>query len=221
MSVASVWIAFVYNGGMLLPRDRLLNLPLMSLQTGTQVGVATKHIIDPRRLSIVAFYCEGPLIDFQPAILHASDIRELSSIGLIIDGSDNIMPPDDLVRLQEILDYKFELEGRQVVEEGGHKLGRVVSYTVDSESFFIVKLHVKPTLLQSLGRAELLIDRTQIKAINDKQIVVKRATVQDNERAFARLPVIDNPFRKPQHGMPEAHGVSVEAVGNDDPRPTH
>jgi sporulation protein YlmC with PRC-barrel domain len=177
----------------------------MSLQTGTQIGMAVGHIIDPRRLNIIAFYCEGPLIDFTPAVLHTTDIRELSSIGLIVDSADNIMPPDDLVRLKEILDYHFDLEGKQVVEEGGRKLGRVGSYTIDSESFFIVKLQVKPTFLQSFGRAELLIDRTQISEINDKQIVVRRATIKDEAPApFAPLPTIDNPFRK-QH-IPEAHG---------------
>lgn len=169
--------------------------------------MAVGHIIDPRRLNIVAFYCEGPLIDFSPAILHTTDIREFSSIGLIVDSADNLMPPDDLVRLKEIMDYHFDLEGKQVVEEGGHKLGKVGGYTVDSESFYVVKLHVRPTFLQSLGRAELLIDRTQISEINDKQIVVRRATVQDEERPrFASLPSIDNPFRKSSHSMPEAHG---------------
>jgi sporulation protein YlmC with PRC-barrel domain len=206
-----------YNRIMLLPRDRLLNLPIMSLQTGTQIGTAISHIVDPRRLNVVAFYCEGQLINFNPAILHVADIRELSSIGLIVDSADNIMPPDDLVRLKEILDYHFELEGKQVVEEGGHKLGKVGGYTVDSESFYIVKLHVKPTLLQSFGRAELLIDRTQISEINDKQIVVRRATVRDEKRApFASIPAIDNPFRKAPHGMPEAHSSHKKKEATED-----
>jgi sporulation protein YlmC with PRC-barrel domain len=178
----------------------------MSLQTGAQIGMAVSHIVDPRRLNIVAFYCEGALIDFSPAILHVTDIREFSSIGLIVDSADTVMPPDDLVRLKEILDYHFELEGMQVVEEGGRKLGKVGGYTVDSESFYIVKIHVKPTLLQSFGRAELLVDRTQIREINDKQIVVRRATIQDEERVpFTPIPSVDNPFRKAQHGMSEAH----------------
>ncbi len=198
----------------------------MSLQTGTQVGTAVGHIIDPRRLNIIAFYCEGPLIDFTPAILHTTDIREFSSIGVIVDSADNIMPPDDLVRLKEIIEYHFEIEGKQVVEEGGHKLGKVSGYTVDSESFYIVKLHVKPTFLQSFGSAELLIDRTQIREINDKQIVVRRATAQDEERAhFSPMPSIDNPFRKPAHTVPEAHGSlhkqrdAKEAA--EDAHPTH
>lgn len=210
----------VYNKDMLLPRERLLNLPVMSLQTGTQVGTAVRHIVDPRRLNIVAFYCEGPLVDFNPAILHVSDIREFSSIGLIVDSADNIMPPDDLVRLKEILDYNFELDGKQVIEEGGHKLGKVGGYTVDSESFYIVKLHVRPTLLQSFGRAELLIDRTQIREINDKHIVVQRAALEHTEKSrFAPLVPIDNPFRKATRGIPEAHGAKKKGPA-EDPHPT-
>lgn len=182
--------------------------------------MAVRHIIDPRRLSIVAFYCEGPLIDFSPAILHTSDIREFSSIGLIVDSADNIMPPDDLVRLREVLNYNFELEGKLVVEEGGHKLGKVGGYTIDSDSFYIVKLHVRPTLLQSLGRAELLVDRTQIREINDKHIVVHKATVVEGEKAqFAPLPTIDNPFRKAPHGVPEAHSTKKKGPA-EDPHPT-
>ena len=183
--------------------------------------MAVRHIVDPRRLNIVAFYCEGPLINFNPAILHTTDIREFSSIGLIVDSADNIMPPDDLVRLKEILDYGFDLEGMQVIEEGGHKLGKIGGYTIDSDSFFIVKLQVKPTLMQSFGRAELLIDRTQISEINDKHIVVRRATTEAGEKTrFAPLPQIDNPFRKATRGMPEAHGTKKNEP-TEDPRPTH
>lgn len=185
----------------------------MSLQTGTRVGAAVAHIIDPRRLTIVAFYCEGPLIDFSPAILHVSDIREFSSIGFIVDSADNVMPEDDLVRLKEILEFKFELIGKQVVESGGRKLGKVANYTVDSESFYIVKLHVQPGFLRSLAHTELIIDRTQIVEINDKHIVVRRATAEDEQQAS--VPVIDNPFRK-QPGMPRAHGASKKSEAAQD-----
>jgi sporulation protein YlmC with PRC-barrel domain len=191
---------------MLLLRDRLLDLPIMSLQTGTRVGTIVKHIIDPRRLNVVAFYCEGPLIDFSPAILHVSDIREFSNLGLIVDSSDNIMSPDDLVRLEEVLSYQFELEDRPVVQEDGHKLGKIMNYTVDSESFYIIKLHIKPTFWQSLGHAEILVDRTQIAEINDKQIVVRNADIKGRAEGHkSSVPVIENPFRK---HVPEVHGAS-------------
>ncbi len=182
---------------MLILRDRLLNTPIMSLRTGSQVGVATSPIIDPRRLHIVGFYCEGPGIEFKPAILHTADIREFSDIGIIIDDADDIMESDGLVRLQEILDFEFELEGKKVEDDGGMKLGKVSDFATDIASFLIIKLHVQPSLFQSFGSAEHLIDRSQIVTITDDKIVVRRPTVKEESHAVRMAKgMVDNPFRK-------------------------
>ena len=194
---------------MLLLHNRLVEVPVMSLQTGAQIGVTAEPIIDPRKLNIVAFYCEGPNIDFSPAILHISDIREIGSLGIIVDGADDIMPPDDLVRLQEVLDFHFELVGKHVVDTAGMKMGKVDTYSVDPNSFYIMKLHVKPNLLQSLTAAELLIDRSQIETVNDKHVVVKRAGVKAKKPAMAlKAPVIENPFR---HAKPQSQAAEHKA----------
>lgn len=182
---------------MLALRDRLLNMPLMSLQTGSEVGRTTSAIIDPRNLSIVAFYCEGPGIDFTPALIHTSDIREFANIGMIIDSADVIMSTEGLVRLQEIISFNFKLEDKQVVDDNGHKIGKVIDYTSDTSSFYVIKLHVKPPLLHSFSAAEIIIDRSQIKSINDKSIVVKAPAIKDRTNA-AVVPSrqVENPFRK-------------------------
>ena len=41
---------------MLLPIERLLNAPIMSLQTGAELARISEPIIDPRSMAIVAFY---------------------------------------------------------------------------------------------------------------------------------------------------------------------
>jgi len=192
---------------MLVLRDRLLNVPLMSLQTGGAAGKTTKPIIDPRRLNIVAFYCEGPHIDIHPAIIHAADIREFSSIGMIIDSADSIMSPSELVRLQEVLAFRFELEGKLVIEEGGRKVGKVINYTVDPVTFYVVKLHVKPTFLHSFSSAEVLIDRSQIKTMDNERIIVKRPDVREEPAAAERPPMLDNPFKKPR---PQAEAAKAK-----------
>lgn len=172
----------------------------MSLQTGSEVAETGEPIIDPRQLHIVAFYCEGPTLDNHPSILHTEDIRETSDIGIIIDDSDDLMSPDGLVRLQEILDFKFKLLGLPVVTEHGQKLGTVGDYAVDTVSFLIHKLHVKQSLLRSINSAELIIDRNQIIEVTNKHIVVKSAVVEAEERATGTAQIVPsalaNPFRK-------------------------
>lgn len=188
---------------MLIRKERLIGAPIMSLQTGTELAHADSAIIDPRNLTIVGFYCSGPGVEASPAILHTSDIREFGELGLIVDSADVLMPPDDLVRLQEILDFHFELENKQVVEDTGSKVGKVISYTLDSELFYIIKLHVRPTLLKAFQTAEILIDRSQISEITDQKIVVKSAVVRD--KPVTKAPhVIHNPFRKTDpHPQPD------------------
>lgn len=181
---------------MLIWRERLASVPIMSLQTGGRLATATEPIIDPKDLTIVAFYCEGPLVDFKPAILHTEDIREFGELGMIVNDSDDIMPIENLVRLQDIINYGFDLIDKKVVDTTKHKLGKVNNYVIETGSFKIMKFSVKRPLLHSLQEHELIISRRQIREITDDTIVVDAADVEEKAHApVARRADIHNPFR--------------------------
>lgn len=182
---------------MLVYSARLTQLPILSLQTGSPLAYTSQPIIDPRRLHVTAFYCEGPLLDFQPAIVHSDDVREFSELGLIVNDSEDIMPPDDLVRLQEVINFNFSLIGMKVVDDRNTKLGKVEDYVTETESFLIQTFVVKRPLLKSFNEAKLVIGRTQIAEIKDDVIVVKSPTVQEAIKATpAPRQDFENPFRK-------------------------
>jgi sporulation protein YlmC with PRC-barrel domain len=184
---------------MLVLKDRIINVPIVSIQTGSQVARTEQPIIDPRELKIVGFYCDGPTLDSKPAVLLMNDIRESGPLGYIINSSDNLVPPKDLVRLQGILSYNFSLENKLVVEENGRKVGKVVDYTLDNASFYIVQLHVQPNFWQAWSTAEVLIGRTQIIEVTDTKIVVASATIKDKPPVKATVThVVENPFRRTQ-----------------------
>ena len=187
---------------MLILRDRLQDLPILSLQTGSEIARVGEPIIEPQHLAIIAFYCSGDRLDVSPAILHTIDIREFSNLGFIVDSADDLMSPDDLVRLQQILNLKFALIGKHVVDDTGKKVGKVTNYIVDPKSFFIKKICVKPGLLQAWDTTEIIIDRTQIIKITETEVVVKAPTVLKEEHAKAPSQVVHNPFRK-VHPQPD------------------
>jgi uncharacterized protein YrrD len=191
---------------MLFLKERLQNVPVMSLQTGAQIAVTGEFVIDPRQLKVVAFYCNGPRLDVNPAVLNVGDIREIGNLGIIVDSADVLMSPEDLVRLKEVLDYHFAFEGKHVVTESGQKLGTVVNFSLDSTTLFVVKLHVRPGMWQAWGTTELIIDRTQIVHVTDDEVVVKDAV--DKNAAKSKVPqaVMDNPFRSaPAEGVTSHH----------------
>lgn len=175
---------------------------MVSLQTGAPIATTSSLIIDPRELNVVGFYCSGPRLDTNPAILLVSDIREIGTLGIIVDSADVLMHPDDLVRLKDVLNYNFTLEDKHVIDQAGHKLGKVVTYTLDSDSLYIVKLQVHPGVWRSFNTTELLIDRSQIVQVSDHDVVVK--STRKPKTQPVPTPVLENPF-KPVEGAPTSH----------------
>ena len=196
---------------MLISYTRLINLPILSLQTGGTLGRVTEPIIDPRQFHIVAFYCAGPRIR-GTAVLHTTDIREVSSVGIIVDDADSLMSPDeDLVRLKEVLDLHFSLLGKSVIDTHKRKLGKVEGYSFEMESFFIMKVNVRQPLIRSLTGSNLLIDRTQIIKITDSQLVVQGNDTRGKQKSEQRVsaPLIDNPFRRPHAPQPDGSAAKI------------
>lgn len=164
----------------------------MSLQNGGKLGLAQNPIVDPRKLQIVAYFANGPRIHAQ-SVVHTADIREYGPLGFIVDTADAIMEVDEhLVRLQEVINFHFELIGKTVIDERKHKLGKVVDYAVDIKSFYIQKIHVGQSMMKNLTSSNLIINRTQIVELNDNFIVVKSGAVHDQVGLMQAL----NPFRK-------------------------
>lgn len=182
---------------MLLLNSQLQRLAVMSLQTGAALGTIAEPVIDPRKLQIVAYYVTGPRIQ-STSVLHTSDIREVGPLGFIVDGADSIMELDeDLIRLQEVIDFKFTLLGKMVVDENKKRLGKVSEYIVESDGFTIQKLHVTQSMLKNISSTNLLIHRSQVVEITDHLIVVRSATVPHN----VGLAQVLNPFRKSPHPL--------------------
>jgi len=187
---------------MLLPAHRLTDIPVMSLQTGTEIARIGEPIIDPRQMTIVAFYVDGKALDEHPSILHVSDIRELSDIGMIVDDSDKLMSPEGLVRLQQIIDFHFKLIGIKVIDEHGRKLGKVGDYVIEPATYTIQQLYTEQSLLKSFSTMSNVIHRSQIVSVTNDHITVSSPTVEDKAPVRAKPEAFVNPFRKGE--LPES-----------------
>ena len=185
---------------MLLSIERILSAPIMSLQTGQPLAKLVEPIIDPRKLRIVAFYVSGPLVGFSPAIVFSDDIREFGPLGAIVDSSDNILSPEGMIRLEEVIDYAFHLRGIRVIDDRGTKVGKVDGYIVDPLKFDIMQINVRPPFPKNFSITDLSISRNQIVAIDNSKITVKAPTIKIKQPDFNANqmlnPSIDNPFRK-------------------------
>lgn len=191
---------------MLLSFDRLVNTPVMSLQTGAELARTKRVIIDPRDLTIVAYELDGHLLDEHPAFLRPGDVRELSNLGFIVDSSDEFVGLEDVIKIKQVYDYHFDILGLDVVDDKKKKLGRVSSINVDSASFSVQQLVVKRSLLKSFGETELLIHRSQVIEVSDDYIKVRSGELKHKSTNGIRS--YTNPFRT-GNVQPEAFDTEI------------
>lgn len=181
---------------MILLGSSLIKAPVVSIQTGAVIAEISRAIVDPAKLTIEAYAVKGQLVPKGQAYIRAADIREISDIGAIIDSADEIVYPNDVIKIDELEKLKFNIIGMRVTDEKHRRLGKVADYTIDIGSLYIQQLTVKRPLMRSLGDTELLVHRTQIIEINNSAIVVhSKATAPEPQRSEAIGSYV-NPFRK-------------------------
>lgn len=151
----------------------ILNRPVLSLRTGAPIATTTGAIINPNNLKIEGFYCHAPDKKHKTAVLVEQDIRDVIPQGIVVNDADSLTDPEDLVRLQKIMDLNFELVGKKVVTENKERLGKVSDFAIDTKSMFIKKLYVTQSILKSFTGGNLGVDRSQIIEITDKKVVIR------------------------------------------------
>ncbi len=183
---------------MLIIGSRLVGTSILSIQAGGSIGYLAEPIINPDNLKILAFIASGPLIPKSANILDAKSIREYSPLGVVIDSIDELVTPDDIVKIQKILALNFKLTGLKVETKKGSKLGHVTDFTVTDDNFTVQQIIVKRPILKSFVDPELTISRKEIIEITDYKIIVKdeEKTLKSRAEKEDFVPNFVNPFRK-------------------------
>ncbi len=155
---------------LILSRD-LINKKVLSLRTNAPIAAIVRPIINPNNLKIEGFYCQDRYSKSK-LILLAQDIRETLPAGYIVNDQDVLTPPEDLVRLKEVLTINYDPMGKQVESLSGEKIGKVHDYAGEIETMYIQKIYVAQPLYKNFSGGSLIIDRSQINEITPKRIII-------------------------------------------------
>ena len=183
---------------MLITASNLINTRVLSLQSSGEIGFVVDSIVDPDNLKVIAFRLSGPLVNSTENILDTKSVREYSKLGMVIDSSDELVNPSDVIHIDKILRLNFSLIGLKVETKKGTKLGKIIDYTVTDDNFTVQQLIVKRPFIKALADPELTIPRTEIIEITDYKVVVKDEEKVIRARAEKEdfVPNFVNPFRK-------------------------
>lgn len=187
---------------MLIFGSDLKGKTVLSLHTSMPIGQLAEPVINPYDLKIVAFKLTGPRLDNpNDSYLLVQDIREISPIGFIVNSSDEIVSPADVIKLKEVIELGFTLPGVKVISKTGAKLGKVASYTLDLSTMIIEQILVERPFFKALVDPELIIHRSKIIEITNEQITVKAEKEKPKARQSVKAKIepvgeFVNPFRK-------------------------
>lgn len=155
-------------------------------------------IIDPSDLKVIAYQVSGPTIGGEVGdILMVRDMRETDKIGAIIDSTDVLVNREDVLKIDKIMRLNFHLIGHKVVTKRGSRLGKVIDFTLNPDTFMIQQLVVKRPIAKAFFDPELLIGRSEVVEIDDYKLIVKdeEAKIREKAREDFQADFV-NPFRQ-------------------------
>lgn len=181
---------------MLIEGSKLLKYPILSLHTTSRIAEVKGLVIDPNFLKVVAFEINA-ISSKQRLFLEASSVREFSKMGMIVDSDEEFVEKDDVIKLKETIDLGFSLDNMKVVSKKKAMLGRIEDFIINTEDFQIMQLIVKRPIYKALIDPELVIGRSDIHEINDREIVVKseEGTIMKKSGTLDFVPNFVNPFK--------------------------
>lgn len=192
---------------MLVAASRLIGTPILSMQATARIATVSSIIIDPDALKIIAFRLSGGVIGKSSAnILDVKSIREYSRYGMVIDSSEEIVEPDDVIKIKKVLELNFDLIDLKVETRKKSKLGKVSDYTVTDNDFVVQQIIVKRPVIKGFFDPELTIPRKEIVEITDYKVIVKDEEKVIKEKAEHEdfVPNFVNPFRKTEQDLSPA-----------------
>lgn len=183
---------------MLVQASQLLSTTVLSMQASGPIGYISALIVDPDDLKILAFYLSGPRIDQTCNILDVKSIREYSKYGCVIDSSDELVSPTDVIKISKVLELNFSLIGLKVETKKGTHLGKIINFTVTNDNFTIQQLIVKRPLIKAFLDPELTIPRSEVVEVTNRKVIVKdeEKTIRARAEKEDFIPNFVNPFRK-------------------------
>ncbi len=186
---------------MLMNGSRLIGFPILSLHVGGPIAKTARAVVNPDNLKVIAYeIADTGLLDEEAGnILETRDVREFANIGMIVDSDGVFVSHGEVIKLDKILDLNFDIIGLKVETKKGTKLGKVVDYVVDTDTFSILQLVVKRPVVKAIIDPELVISRKEIVEVNDYKIIVKDEEDKIRKRATKEdfVPNFVNPFREP------------------------
>ena len=176
---------------MLYEAKSLINLPIISLDSGRILGSATDIIIDPENGKLLGLLSISGFLSSKKATAF-NDIYECNADAILVKDDESVVNIAKLVRIEKVVGQKIFLLKNKVVTESGKRLGRVSDFVINIDLGILVKIYVEDYLWKGYSQSTLVVPAHNIVSIEHKKIIVNDDVVGEKieEGKTMKEPVI-------------------------------
>ena len=134
---------------MFIEAKKIIGLPIAAVDVESKIGEITQLLIEPENGSLLGFLIKSDGFFSAQKVLSAVDIREWDPNGLVTESIENLVDPNEIVRIKEVLDKNIILIGMSAKTESGKRLGVVEDLLIDTDTNSVAKYYLKDLLGKS------------------------------------------------------------------------
>lgn len=147
--------------------------PVASIEGTRRVGTVGDPIFNPESGTLLGCWVKTGWLSQR--VLPWAAVREIEAHGVVIAGPDELVHPQEVVRIENALKLHAPILGQRVVDESGVRLGSVQDVTIDSGAAMLVKLHTRN---QDIPRGRIVEVRRDAVVVEATQKVAESALAQ-------------------------------------------
>jgi sporulation protein YlmC with PRC-barrel domain len=155
---------------------------IITKQERTILGRLEDIILNPQNGKAIGLMLTVQDKKNKRAVVNTSDIAGIGTNFIMVYSIDNISPPDEIIRIREILDLGIKLVNSSVVDEDGRYLGKVRDWSVNLKTMYLARLYVVSSSLVKMFAQDIIIPKKDIIKIEKDKIMVRGSSVKSGKK---------------------------------------
>lgn len=168
--------------------NQILGITVYSLERGERIGQVRNFYLNPKEKELVALLIGNRKIIKDESILPLKDVRGISFEAITVDSPDVLKKKNEYSEAREFIKSPPDIVGLSILKKDGTFLGRAASFSIDTETGKITKIHLSARFIDSLRKDYTYIPAAKIEVIGSEMILVADDTVVKQERRPATQP---------------------------------
>ncbi len=164
-----------------LLRSEIIGRPVGALEEKAKVGTARDIVVNPEDGRVLALVIRTGFLGQGYKVVDWQDVRAVEKSGVVVGTVEQMLAPEEMVRVDQLIKDGFQLVGLPVITTGGHKIGRVNNFCFDSDTGRLSQLYVR-----SILGPNRIIGMSSVVRVESRKVVVRNTETKCRAKAELR-----------------------------------